>query len=160
MLTHNKQRNIGPIHVPEAKPGDLVHSVEDAASRVVGKVETVGARTAQRARGSKRLRSAAGIKPLRRHRRGGDVALKTQLAKTSRELAHESSDLSRAVDSLNAVIKANRKAAKRGRTRLIGGLAIGAALMYHFDAEHGRERRAATAQRLRSITGGQPPHET
>jgi hypothetical protein len=83
-----------------------------------------------------------------------DARLKSQLVKTSRELAHESSDLSRAVDSLNAVIKANRKAAAKGRTRLIGGLAIGAVLMYHFDAEHGHERRAATARRLRSAARG------
>ena len=159
-MTHNKQRNVGPIHVPEAKPGDLVHSVEDAASRVVGKVETVGARTAQRARSSKRLRSARGITHMGRHRRRGDAVLKAQLAKTSRELAHESSDLSQAVDSLNAVIRANRKAAKRGRTRLIGGVAVGAALMYHLDSEHGRERRAATAHRLRSIAGGHDSHET
>lgn len=81
-------------------------------------------------------------------RRSSDAVLKAQLAKTSRELAHESSDLAEAVDSLNAVIKANRKAGARGRTRLLGGLAIGAALMYHLDPSRGRERRAATGRRL------------
>jgi hypothetical protein len=82
------------------------------------------------------------------------VLLQAQLAKTSRELAHESSELGQAVDSLNAVVRANRKAAARGRTRLIGGLLIGAALMYQLDAEHGRQRRAATARRLASIARG------
>ncbi|HEX3801417.1 MAG TPA: hypothetical protein VHV75_01110 [Solirubrobacteraceae bacterium] len=81
----------------------------------------------------------------------GDAKLKAELVKTSHELAHESSSLGHAIDSLNAVIKANRKAAARGRTRLIGGLAIGAVLMYHFDAEHGHKRRAATARRLRGV---------
>jgi hypothetical protein len=41
----------------------------------------------------------------------------------------------------------------KGRTRLITGLAVGAGLMYHLDAEHGRERRLATARRL-GITAG------
>ena len=88
-----------------------------------------------------------------------DAMVKAQLVKTSRELAHESSDLSAAVDSLNKIIRANRRAAAKSRTRLLGGAAMGAALMYHFDAEHGRERRAATAQLLtRMVRGqGQPP---
>ncbi|HTW11530.1 MAG TPA: hypothetical protein VME01_02205, partial [Solirubrobacteraceae bacterium] len=38
-------------------------------------------------------------------RRGADALLKAQLAKTSRELAHESTELGEAVNSLNAVIK-------------------------------------------------------
>lgn len=88
-----------------------------------------------------------------------DAMVKAQLVKTSRELAHESSDLSAAVDSLNKIIRANRRGAAKSRTRLLGGAAMGAALMYHFDAEHGRERRAATAQLLtRMVRGqGQPP---
>ena len=88
-----------------------------------------------------------------------DALVKAQLVKTSRELAHESSDLSAAVDSLNKIIKANRRAAAKSRTRLLGGLAMGAALMYHLDSEHGRERRAATGQLVtRMIRGtGQPP---
>ena len=77
-----------------------------------------------------------------------DAILKAQLVKTSRELARESSDLGSAVDSLNSIIKANRKASAKGRTRLIGGVALGAGLMYHLDAEHGRQRRAATARLL------------
>lgn len=84
-----------------------------------------------------------------------DAILKAQLLKTSHELARESSDLGNAVDSLNAIITANRKAAAKGRTRLIGGLVIGACLMYHLDAEHGRDRRAATARRLGVAVGSQ-----
>jgi uncharacterized protein YjbJ (UPF0337 family) len=89
-----------------------------------------------------------------------DAMLKAQLVKTSRELAHESSDLNSAVDSLNRIIKANRKDAAKGRTRLVGGLAIGAALMYHLDATQGRQRRAATARMLTGMIrgeGGTPP---
>ena len=86
-------------------------------------------------------------------RPAGGALLKAQLARRSRELAHESTDLALAIDSLNDVIKANRRAAKRSRVRMIGGAAIGAALMYHLDADHGRQRRAATAERVRMITG-------
>jgi hypothetical protein len=86
---------------------------------------------------------------------GGDAMLKAQLVKTSRELAHESSDLNAAVDSLNKIIKTNRKTAAKGRTRLIGGAALGAALMYHLDAEHGRERRAATGRLMVNMARGQ-----
>jgi hypothetical protein len=85
----------------------------------------------------------------------GDAMLKAQLVKTSRELAHESSDLNAAVDSLNKIIKTNRKSAAKGRTRLIGGVALGAALMYHLDAEHGRERRAATGRLVANMVQGQ-----
>ena len=84
-----------------------------------------------------------------------DAMVKAQLVKTSRELAHESSDLNSAVESLNRIIKSNRKAGARGRTRLIGGLALGAALMYHLDAEHGRERRAATGRLLVGMVRGE-----
>jgi hypothetical protein len=90
---------------------------------------------------------------------GTDAMVKAQLVKTSRELAHESSDLNAAVNSLNKIIRANRRAAAKSRTRLLGGAAIGAALMYHLDSEHGRERRAATAQMLTRMVRGerQPP---
>jgi signal transduction histidine kinase len=88
-----------------------------------------------------------------------DAIVKAQLAKTSRELAHESSDLSTAVESLNKIIKANRRAAAKSRTRLLSGLALGAALMYHLDSEHGRERRAATARMLTDMVRGErEPH--
>jgi hypothetical protein len=88
-----------------------------------------------------------------------DAMVKAQLVKTSRELASESSDLSAAVDSLNKIIKANRRGAAKSRTRLLGGLVLGAGLMYHLDAEHGRQRRAATGQMLTQMIRGQgrPP---
>ena len=85
----------------------------------------------------------------------GDAMLKAQLVRTSRELAHESSDLNAAVDSLNRIIKSNRHAAAKGRTRLLGGLALGAALMYHLDADQGRQRRAATARMMVDMVRGQ-----
>ncbi len=90
---------------------------------------------------------------------GADALLKAELVKTSRELAHESSDLNAAVVSLNKIIQANRRTAAKSRTRLLGGLAMGAALMYHLDAEHGHQRRAATAQMLTRVVRGQhqPP---
>ena len=89
----------------------------------------------------------------------GDAMLKAQLVRTSRELAHESSDLNAAVDSLNSIIKSNRRAAARGRTRLLGGIALGAAIMYHLDADQGRQRRAATGRMIADIVRGQrqPP---
>jgi hypothetical protein len=81
-----------------------------------------------------------------------EALLRAQLAKTSRELSHESADLRETVDSLSAVVlSANRRATARGRRRLVLGLALGAMLMYHFDAEHGRERRAAATRRLRAV---------
>jgi hypothetical protein len=105
---------------------------------------------------------------MKRRRRGrlplpsGDAMLKAQLVKTSRELAHESSDLNAAVDSLNRIIKSNRRAAAKGRTRLIGGAALGAALMYHLDADQGRQRRAATGRLVANMLRGQrkPPSAT
>jgi hypothetical protein len=177
MLNHRKKKTLGRIQVPDTAP--LAHGVEDATHRLSAAVETAGARTAKGARkGAKQASDRASalseqlgdrvnhaqldlkreLKRARRKRRfrlfrrrlDGDAILKAQLARTSRDLAHESSDLNSAVNSLNSVIKANRKGAARGRTRLIGGAAIGAALMYHFDAEHGKERRKATVQRLRS----------
>lgn len=90
---------------------------------------------------------------------GTDAMVKAQLVKTSRELANESSDLSAAVESLNKIIRTNRRAAAKSRTRLLSGAAIGAALMYHLDSEHGRERRAATGQMVTRMIRGQsqPP---
>jgi hypothetical protein len=90
---------------------------------------------------------------------GADALLKAELVRTSRELAHESSDLNAAVISLNKIIQANRRTAAKSRTRLLGGLAMGAALMYHLDAERGHQRRAATAQMLTRMVRGQhqPP---
>jgi hypothetical protein len=84
-----------------------------------------------------------------------DAMLKAQLARTTRELAHESSDLSAAVDSLNQIIKANRKVAAKSRTRLLGGAALGIAVMYHLDSARGRQRRAASARLLTGMIRGQ-----
>jgi hypothetical protein len=77
-----------------------------------------------------------------------DAKLKAQLARTSHELASETSELGDAVGSLNQVIKANRRAGARGRTRTILGILIGATATYHLDPQHGRERRRASARRL------------
>lgn len=89
-----------------------------------------------------------------RLRHADEAMLKAQLAKTSRELANESAELGRAVDSLNGVIVANRRAGAARRTRLFLGIALGAAVMYHLDPEHGRERRAATAEALKGWVQG------
>lgn len=124
-----EKRNFKPGQVVDGVPHTLAHGAEQAVGRV--------ARTA-----------------MRRH--ADNVQIKEQLAKTSRELAHESSDLHEAVDSLNGIIKANRKAAKRGRTRLLVGLVIGAAVMYHLDPQHGQERRADAARRVTRLANGKP----
>jgi hypothetical protein len=132
---------------------DARHSVKDAALSVRG------ARLSTR---EKLVRSISRSLTKRRAKLlpSTDAMVKAQLVKTSRELAHESSDLNAAVDSLNRVIKINQKAAAKGRTRLLGGVAIGAALVYHLDAQQGRQRRAATARLLTGVIrgeGGTPP---
>jgi hypothetical protein len=80
-----------------------------------------------------------------------DAKLRAQLAHTSRELASETSDLGDAVGSLNQVIEANRRAGARGRARTIVGFVIGTIVTYHLDPQNGRERRRASAQRLRHL---------
>jgi uncharacterized protein YjbJ (UPF0337 family) len=132
---------------------DARHSIKDAG------LSLRGARLSTR---EKLVRAASRSITKRRAKLlpSPDAMLKTQLVKTSRELAHESSDLNAAVESLNRIIKTNRKAAARGRTRLLGGVALGAALVYHLDAQQGRERRAASARLLMGIIrgqGGTPP---
>lgn len=173
------------MQIADVKPDTLIHGAEDAANKIAGTFETVGARTAKGAEAvadsasalggrvgelggqladrlsqaeiaarRARLRSARPrVRGLRRPQANADKMLTGQLLKTSRELAHQSSDLNQAVDSLNSVIKANRKSAARGRTRLIAGALIGAVLMYHMDSEHGHERRQATMRRLRGVAG-------
>ena len=156
-------RNFSPVKVADGVPkalshgadalshgaDALSHSAEEATSRLADAVESAGARAQKRGR----VLAGSAKKAQTKLRPSSDAILKAQLIRTSRDLARESSDLGAAVDSLNSIIKANRKAAAKGRTRLIGGLAIGAGLMYHLDAEHGRERRIATARRL-GITVG------
>lgn len=166
----------GGAHLLEGMPQTLVHGAEEGATKVAEAVEQAGTRVARSAthvarsagqasglagelskqvRG-RRARMRSGT-PRRsgRLKPAGDAMLKAQLAKTSRELANESSDLGAAVESLNKIIKSNRRAAAKGRTRLLSGLALGAALMYHLDAEHGRERRAATARMLTNMVRGE-----
>jgi hypothetical protein len=147
MFNRRSKRDFSPIHVANEAPRALAHGAEEAANRIAHAVEDSKPKL-------ERIVSRTAVRSRSRPDRNDGTALKSELAKTSRDLAHESTDLTRAVSSLNAVIKANRKAAARGRTRLIGGVAIGATLMYHFDGEHGRERRAATARRLRGLVRG------
>ena len=85
-----------------------------------------------------------------------DAKLKAQLARTSRELANETSDLGEVVDSLNTALQENRRAGAAGRTRLILGIALGAVAAYHLDAQQGAQRRAATVRRIRSLVGARP----
>ena len=135
-------------HALDGVPQALAHSAEKATSRLTEAVEHAGTHVPGR-----RLLPGLAKGARTRLNPSSDALLKAQLVRTSHELARESSELGNAVDSLNAIIRANRKASAKGRTRLVGGLAIGAGLMYHLDAEHGRERRAATARRL-GITAG------
>lgn len=173
------------MHVFDGMPDSLIHGAEEGANKIAGVVETASARVARRvAQTPLDVRDARlsmkDAKLTMREKRLGmmerlmrrtmrrqvkmlpsstDAMVKAQLVKTSRELAHESSDLSAAIESLNKVIRANRRAAAGSRTRLLGGLAMGAALMYHLDAQHGRERRAATGELLTRMIRGQsrPP---
>jgi hypothetical protein len=168
-------------HVLDGMPQTLVHGAEESAGKIAEAVETAGTRMAKEAKlnmkdaqlsiREKKLGIMQNLSRVMLKRQGAmakrqakllpssDAMLKAQLVKTSRELAHESSDLNAAVVSLNKIIHANRRAAAKSRTRLLGGLAMGAALMYHLDSEHGRERRAATGQMLTRMVRGQrqPP---
>lgn len=169
------------VHILDGMPQTIAQGAEEGASKITEAVELAGARVAksvgQAAKGAGKaggsrissrivellmtapaaIRGKGVMRPARAQLPSSEAKLRARLDKTSRELAHESSDLSAAVESLNKVIRANRRAAKRGRTRLLMGTAAGAALMYHFDAEHGRERRAATARLLTSMVRGQTP---
>ncbi len=183
MKTRNGKNTNGGVHILDGVPQSLVHGAEEGATKLAEAVELAGARVAKGAgQASGRAGELSGqikgrvatapleVKARRKMMRAiakrrkdaltnSDAMLKAQLAKTSRDLAHESSDLSTAVDSLNKIIKSNRRAAAKGRTRLLGGLALGALLTYHLDAEHGRERRAATARLLTNMVRGErrPP---
>jgi hypothetical protein len=135
----------------------LVESPQEARDAVRRSTDRAGARVALEAgkagtklgvRGAVFGAKAAVRKKLRPAR---DAKLKAQLAHTSRELASETSDLGDAVGSLNQVIKANRRAGARGRTRTIVGFVIGTIVTYHLDPQNGRERRRASAERLRQL---------
>jgi len=137
-----------PLDIKDAR-----HSVKDAT------LSMRGARLGTREKLARSIsRSLARVRA--RLLPSTNAMLKAQLVRTSRELAHESSDLNAAVDSLNRIIKTNQNVAVRGRTRLLGGVALGAALVYHLDAQQGRQRRAASARLLIGIIrgqGGTPP---
>jgi hypothetical protein len=166
ILSRNK-KNFSPGRVADGVPQALSHGADalahgagEASNRIAGAVGSAGSRAQDvvgnagaRAQKRKRFLVGSARRAQTKLTPSSDAILKAQLVRTSRELARESSDLGSAVDSLNSIIKANRKASAKGRTRLIGGLALGAGLMYHLDAEHGRARRIATARRL-GITVG------
>lgn len=155
VLTLNGRQHHNAVHVLDGMPQTIAHGAEEGAGKIAEAIGGAGARVAKGAGQvhAGRVRRTIAKRRARMLARS-DAMLKAQMVKTSRELAHESSDLNAAVDSLNHVISKNRRAAARGRSRLIGGLALGAALMYHLDAEHGRERRAATARLLTSMWRG------
>lgn len=157
MQSRNKKPS-GPLHLVDGIPHSLAHGAGQTASKLAGAVEVGGARVAKTTAtaGGRMDRLRSKLRP------NADLILKTQLAKTSRELAHESSDLGAAIESLNAIIKKNRRVGAKARTRLFGGLVIGAALMYHLDPENGRRRRDATRRlvanaRSSQDTLAQPP---
>src|SRR5579864_1242018 len=117
-LSRRKKRP-GPLH-GERITHSLAQGAGQTANKLAEAVEVGGARlakTANTGRRASRLRSK--LRPDR------DVVLKSQLAKTSRQLAHESSDLGTAIESLNAIIKKNRRAGAKARSRLLGGFAVG-----------------------------------
>jgi hypothetical protein len=141
--------HVGPVQLPEIRDrvvkgaGEAVHraaeAVEVTGSRV-SKLDAAGylsdARTAALSR--------AGALAAKARRKADSAAVRLQLANTSRELAHETSDLGQAVESLNAIVKANRKAGSAKRRRLFAGMVLGAGLAYHLDPAQGQRRRAAT----------------
>lgn len=145
------------LETASARVSKQAGTVGDRASEIGGqvgdRVREARRETQKKAKRSRNDAVKAGVKAgaLSKLRPSSDAIIKAQLAKTTRELAHESSDLNEAVSALNSVIKANRKAGARGRTRLFGGLAIGAAIMYHLDPVQGGQRRAATARRLNGL---------
>jgi len=156
-IWNRRKHNFSPARVADGVPQALAHGAEEAGNRLAEAAEVAGSKaraTGSKARATGSKARATGSKARRKLRPSGDAVLKAQLVKTSRELSRESSDLGAAVDSLNSIIKANRRAAAKGRTRLIGGLALGAGLMYHLDAEHGQQRRAAVARRLNLLPKG------
>lgn len=84
-----------------------------------------------------------------------EAKLKAELQRTSRQIAHEASDLGDVVESLNTVIEANRRAGAAGRTRLLTGIVVGTMATHHLDAEHGAERRRATVRRIAGMLRGE-----
>jgi transposase len=145
------------VQSPEDVRDAIVKGAEGTAARISGKAGTKTGRAGAKigVKGTKLGiagllfgAKAAGREKLRPAR---DAKLKVQLARTSRELSNEASDIGAAIEALNQAIESNRKAGAVGRTRLFAGIGIGAVAAYHLDAEHGRQRRAATTRRLKGL---------
>jgi polyhydroxyalkanoate synthesis regulator phasin len=82
-----------------------------------------------------------------------DRQLAKQISDMRSQLAEQSAEIGRAVGTLDEVMEAaTRKPKSHRRSTLIIGLGLGAAIMYHFDPERGRERRAETANLVNSTT--------
>jgi hypothetical protein len=148
------------------KAGEEVGELAGRASELVAR----GSATADRAR--KELTGSRRKRWLRRSRKAAlqaqnqlvDTGLAKQVSRQvskqlsdlrtelHSELAEQSAEFGRALDSVDAAIKATRKAGARRRRNMIAGLALGAGLMYHFDPERGRERRAGTAHLVNATT--------
>lgn len=124
-----------------------------AGSRVGAAGTRIGAKGSRLGASGLLFGAKAGVREKLRPAR--DAKLKGQLDRTSRQLAEEASDLAELVDSLNAVIQANRRAVAAGRTRLFLGAVIGALAAYHLDRERGAQRRAVTGERIRQLLRSQ-----
>ena len=130
------------IETPEDLRDAVRGAAEKASSRVAETAEKASSRVAETA-------ESAEAKAREKLRPAIDARVKAQLARTSRQLAREAGDLEQAIESLGEVIEGNRRDGARGRTRLIIGMVAGAALAYHLDPAHGRERRAIMAERIK-----------
>lgn len=151
--------HVGPVQLPEIG-GRVVKGAGEAVQRAAEAVEVTGSRVSKfdaagflsDARTASLSRAAAVAAKARR--RADSAVVRLQLANTSRELAHETSDLGQAVESLNAIVKANRKAGAAKRRRLFAGIVLGAGLAYHLDPAQGQRRRAATLSVLTGAARG------
>jgi hypothetical protein len=146
MKRGKKERAMSLVESPQEARDAVRRSTDRAGARIALEAGKTGTKLG--ARGATFGAKAALREKLRPAR---DAKLKAQLAHTSRELASETSDLGDAVGSLNQVIKANRRAGARGRTRTIVGFVLGTIVTYHLDPQNGRERRRASAERLRQL---------
>jgi hypothetical protein len=152
------------------RAGEEVGELAERASERANELVARGSATADRAR--KELTGSRRKRWLRRSRKAAlqaqnqlvDTGLAKQVSRQvskqlsdlrtelHSELAEQSAEFGRALDSVDAAIKATRKAGARRRRNMIAGLALGAGLMYHFDPERGRERRAGTAHLVNATT--------
>jgi uncharacterized phage infection (PIP) family protein YhgE len=144
----------------KGQAGELSGQLKGQANDLSGQLKGRAAHAPVDIRGARESMSRSMSRSISKRRRARllpstDAMLKAQLARTTRELAHESSDLNAAVDSLTQIIKSNRRDAARSRTRLLGGAALGVVVMYHLDSAQGRQRRAASARLLTGMVRGQ-----